>query len=235
VSRALKDVMVNLGVPPEKISVIPNGVDQEKFSPLDKKIAMQRLNLPEGKIIFSAGTLRRLKGFDILIHSVRKILTKSRDKRIYLIIAGEGKVRQDLESLIVQHSLGEHVHLVGAKSQDDLKLYYNAADVFCLASSREGWPNVIMEALACGTPVVATNVGGIPEIITSDRLGMLAKRHPDDFSEQIETALNKTWDHQYISTHMQDYTWNRIASALSHQFESVLGEKKEPSLIEEQL
>ena len=87
-----------------------------------------------------------------------------------------GKLQRELEQLIDSLGLGEHVYLAGAIPHQELYFWYSAADLFCLASSREGWPNVVLEALASGTPVVATDIWGIPEIICSDKLGILTKR-----------------------------------------------------------
>ena len=99
---------------------------------------------------------------------------------------------------------------------------YSAADLFCLASSREGWPNVLLESLACGTPEVATSVGGIPEIICSDRIGLLTKQSEREVAEGVSLALKKSWLSDSIVQYAREHTWDRLARSVFHVFESVL-------------
>ncbi|HXX56342.1 MAG TPA: glycosyltransferase, partial [Candidatus Nitrosotalea sp.] len=89
--------------------------------------------------------------------------------------------------------------------------WFSAADLSCLVSSREGWPNVIQESLACGTPVLATRLWGAPEIIVSDELGLLVAQEKDAISAGLEAALKKNWDRKFIAAHAGKRTWETVA------------------------
>jgi glycosyltransferase involved in cell wall biosynthesis len=127
--------------------------------------------------------------------------------------------------MISSAHLSQRVHLVGAVPHEELALWYNAADIFCLASSQEGYPNVLLESLACGTPVVATSVGGIPEIIHSDAIGFLTERDEWDIAEKLCLALNKTWHSDAIVRYAQEHTWNRVTRSVFGVFASVLNSR----------
>jgi len=228
VCQALKEAMVNLEIPEEKITVIPNGVDVKKFHPHAKEDARKELGLPHERIILSVGGLIPRKGFDFLIRAL-KILSQDRgEKNLHLIIVGEGSSRGELMKLAASLNVAERVHLVGAIPHQELYLWYSAADLFCLASSREGWPNVVLEALACGTPVVATDVWGTPEIIRSDTVGFLTRRDEGAIAEKISHALRKSWLPGAIIRYAGAHTWERAALSLRRVFESVLAGVKSP-------
>ncbi|PWT94293.1 MAG: glycosyl transferase family 1, partial [Acidobacteria bacterium] len=164
VAQSLKDLMIGLGCPGEKITVIGNGVDPVKFKPEPRCTARQELGLPtENAIVLSVGQLLELKGFHILIDAM--VGLRRLRPNLTLVIVGEGPYRPRLEKQIRNLALEENVRLVGARPHEQLSQWYSAADVFCLASSREGWANVVMEAMACGCPVIATPVGGTAEIV----------------------------------------------------------------------
>lgn len=212
VSQALKTRIVGLGIPDRKVTVIPNGVDLEKFHPMDKTAARQRLGLPgDKKVLLSVGGLDSVKGFDRLIQAVRILIDEFGADDILLLIAGEGGLRRKLLSMVTAQSLEAHVRLVGAVPHEELRTWYSAADLFCLASRSEGWPNVVLESLACGTPVIATAVGGIPEIITSDSLGLLVHSGERQIAAQIHNAFCKEWRRTDIASAMKDRTWDRVA------------------------
>jgi len=223
VSQSLKDAMLALHIPEEQIIVIANGVDTEKFYPFSKGEARRKLRLPHHKrILLSVGRLVPLKGFDLLIKALKLLFEERHEQDLYLVIVGEGSCRKELEHLIDTLGLCEHVSLVGAIPHQELYFWYSAADLFCLASSKEGWPNVVLEALASGTPVVATDVGGIPEIICSDRLGILTKRDERELAAGIAAALKKSWQSDALVQYARDQTWDSVASAVLHTFQTVL-------------
>jgi glycosyltransferase involved in cell wall biosynthesis len=222
VSQALKDAMTRLDIPGEKISVIPNGVDIGKFYPLSRDAARDRLNLPPGKMMLSVGGLTPTKRFDLLIKALKMLLDDYHEKDLYLVIVGEGKSRNQLKGLVSSLQLDDHVRFMGAIPHQEMYVCYSAADLFCLTSEREGWPNVILESLACGTPVVATNVGGVPEIIRSDEVGLLTKRNERDIAQTILRALHKPWRSESLVQYAQGQAWDKAAQALYHLFESVL-------------
>ena len=223
VSQALKDRMVEIGAESRKVSVIPNGIDLKHFYPKDRIEARRSLGLEEdAKVIFSVGALIPLKGHDVILEALQKLVRKV--KGLHLYVVGEGPQRGFLESKAREMNLAAHVNFVGQRPNKELGAWYNASDVFCLASSREGWANVIMEALACGTPVVATKVGGSPEILTTPDIGSLVERNPDAIAEGLLLAFNREWDRAKIHRHVAGRTWHRVAIEVEDVFKRVLAE-----------
>jgi glycosyltransferase involved in cell wall biosynthesis len=222
VSRALREAMVRLGVPEEKITVVPNGVDLEKFHPFPREEARKLLGLPHKRVILSVGGLVARKRFDLLIQAFNLLSTEFHEHDLYLAIVGEGACRRELEALISALDLGQQVHLAGNIPHHELYLWYSAADLFCLASSREGWPNVLLESLACGTPVVATNVWGIPEVIPSDHLGLLTRPSAREIAQTIALALKRPWQPGTLRQYAGEHTWDRAACSVLRVFEALL-------------
>ncbi|MEW6378713.1 MAG: glycosyltransferase family 4 protein [bacterium] len=221
VCNALKQEMTDLGIDEKKISVIPNGVDIDIFYPIDKEEARRKLLINQDhKVIVSVGSLIPRKGFHIILETLPGLI--QRDAKIHLYIIGEGHYRSSLEKQIKDLHLDRHVTLVGEVANDELKFWYSSADVFCLASSREGWANVIMESLACGTPVVATRVYGAPEIITSAAVGILVDSTPQSLSEGLKTALETAWNRESIHAHVKNRTWFTVADEVKSIFDMVL-------------
>ncbi|MCP4672188.1 MAG: glycosyltransferase family 4 protein [Desulfobacula sp.] len=221
VCNALKDVMVDLGANPGKTRVIPNGIHIEKFYPENKNESRKLFSLHENKkIIFSVGSLIPRKGHHLVIDAMPELIDKMPD--IHFFIAGEGEYRKTLEKKISELRLKDHITLLGHIPNSDLRKWYSASDIFCLASSREGWANVIMESMACGTPVVATNVWGAPEIITSQNLGLLVSRDIGSITKGLEKALTKNWDRELIAEHVATRTWEVVAKEVKDVFNTVL-------------
>jgi teichuronic acid biosynthesis glycosyltransferase TuaC len=211
VSAALKNAITDLGVPADKTAVIPNGVNVERFGPIERAVARDRLGLPRQiKIVVSVGSLTGVKNHHLLISAFARSFANRPDIRLYVL--GEGPLLRDLQDLI--HKLGgeQQMFLMGMRPNEELANWFNAADLSCLASSREGWPNVVMESLACGTPVVATRVGGIPEIITSEELGILVEQNIDSLATGLELGLRRDWNRAIMASHAQARSWDQVAS-----------------------
>jgi glycosyltransferase involved in cell wall biosynthesis len=223
VADKLKRTMVELGIPESKITTIANGVNSKIFHPISQEMARKRLKLPNKRIILSVGNLTSNKGFDLLIKSVEILRSQFGRRDIHLAIVGDGVGRTALAKMIRSMDLDGEISLVGSVNHSELPLWYSAADVFCLASKDEGWPNVIMESLACGTPVVATRVGGIPEIIDSKEIGYLVKRDESEIARAIQDSLQKAWRTEVIVGYARQHSWCDRAVALRHVFETVLG------------
>lgn len=116
-----------------------------------------------------------------------------------------------------------NVKLLGSKAHETLFQWYSAAQLFCLPSTTEGWPNVIFESLACGTPVVAYRAGGVPEIITSDDFGILVEeRSRKAFASAIIRGLDKKWNAKKMLEYANNNTWVQVAQLVKDLFESVL-------------
>jgi glycosyltransferase involved in cell wall biosynthesis len=221
VSDALKEAMVRLGVDPGKIRVIPNGVDAERFRLMDRDEAKSKLNLPpEVPLLVSVGALIRPKGHLTLIRAFARIAPRHPELKLYIL--GEGPLRSELDSLIRELKLQDRVRLLGKRPNDELPQWFNAAEVSLLTSEREGWPNVLTESLACGTPVVATRVGGVPEILHSPELGILVDQAVDSVADGLERALLKKWDREAISTQTRARTWSTVAGEVEDVFSEQL-------------
>jgi glycosyltransferase involved in cell wall biosynthesis len=207
VSRALKNKMVENGVPDDKISVITNGVDNEVFKPLDKEQCRKTLGITSsGKAILFVGNLVRGKGIEDLVDAFSGMSERIGDSR--LMIIGDGPLKNSLKRRIDKAGLKGKVNFTGKQRHDSIPLWMNACDVFCLPSHNEGCPNVVLEAMACGAPIVATNVGGIPELIVPGIDGELVPaREPKALSAAIESVLNRSKEPKDRTTPPRVQNW----------------------------
>lgn len=170
VCQALKDGLIELGVAGDKITVLRNGVDLTRFRPAARESVRRELAI-ERRTLLSVGWLITRKRHDLAIHALATLP----DCR--LLIIGTGPEESALRALAQQLGVQERVSFVGHVAQADLHRYYTAADVLLLCSEREGWANVLLESMACGTPVAATNVGGTAEVVTTAAAGVLICEH----------------------------------------------------------
>lgn len=166
VSAALKQTIVSLGVTADKIEVLRNGVDLELFHPEDRAAARVKLGANRFALA-SVGNLIPEKGHHLAIEALRDLPDAE------LFIAGGGPEAARLGALAVSMGVADRMRLLGVLPQAELRSLYSASDALVLASAREGWPNVLLEAMACGTPVVAPAVGGIAEIVGAPEAGVL--------------------------------------------------------------
>lgn len=212
VSRSLERRAVELGAPRDRVTVVPNGVDVARFRPLDRAGAREGLGLPaEGRVLLAVARLDAVKGLDFLLEAVAALraLPEGADATLHLV--GEGPERRTLEAAIARLRLGSVVTLHGAAAPETLPLWYAAADVVCLTSHSEGCPNVVTEALACGRPVVATAVGGVPDLVREGENGyLLSTRDPALAAEQLVRALAGTWSPDAIAARGRR-SWDAVA------------------------
>ena len=166
VCAALRDRLVELGAEGEKITVLRNGVDLGRFSPCDR-VAVRTALKVRGPVLLSVGNLIELKGHHLIIDALRDLPGHT------LMIIGSGPERQALERRALEQGVAERTRFIGLVPQAELRQYYAAADALVLASSREGWANVLLESMACGTPVLATRVWGTPEVVAAPAAGVL--------------------------------------------------------------
>ena len=166
VSAALCRRMVELGAAQDKVTTLRNGVETQLFRPVDRQAARAALGLARPTLV-SVGLLIPRKGHDRTIAAMAELPDHE------LIILGEGPERGRLEAQIAALGLGGRVRLLGARPHAELPQYYGAADAMILASSREGWANVLLESMACGTPVVASNIPGNPEVVAAPEAGLV--------------------------------------------------------------
>lgn len=167
VSGALSQTMAEVGIPTATLMTLPNGVDLDRFHIKPQVSARIELGWPAGPTLLFVGNLVENKGLHIAIEALTLL------PGFRLVVAGEGPQHQALAVMAQRRDLTARVQFLGRVEQDQLARCYSAADILVLPSSREGWPNVLLESMACGTPVVATNVGGVPEILTTRDAGRL--------------------------------------------------------------
>jgi teichuronic acid biosynthesis glycosyltransferase TuaC len=223
VSQGLKDAMVEIGCPPHKVTVIGNGVDSVKFRPRHQAEMRRLLGLPAKRpILLSIGNLSENKGFHILIDALSSLRLHRAD--VLLVIIGEGVYKSYLERKIRNLGLEDNVKLIGSQPHDQLSAWYSAADVFCLASATEGWPNVIMEAMACGRPVIATRSAA--PMLNAPQLGILVERTPQEFQHAMEQALDRKWDHELIVEHARSNGWDKVAQRVLSVFSDVVAQSR---------
>lgn len=222
VSQSLADRMLANGARSDTLTVIPNGIDPTVMCRVDRHLAREKLQLrADAKILLSVGNLVELKGHHILIEALGMLKKQNRlDFETYII--GRGADRNKLQRQIESLELTAQVHLWGEVDNTELKYWYSAADVSFLGSSREGWPNAVCESLACGTPVVATDVNGIPEILTRPDYGLIVKRSADDFAAGVVKALATSWDRDVITAYGQRRTWTAVADEVFNVFDTVI-------------
>lgn len=189
---------------------IPNGFNPERLKIIEREVARAKLGLKDdARVIFSLGSLIERKGFNYLIDAMHFVIKKRKD--IMCFIGGSGPLKKRLQQQINRLGLQEHVKLLGYIPDDQLALWMNAADLFVLPSLSESFGLVVLEAMAVGTPVVATVNGGSEEIITSEDYGLLCPpADPECLAEKILIALEKKWDREKIRNYAGGFTWNKI-------------------------
>jgi len=228
VSESLRQFAITLGAEPGRVKTIPNGVDITRFFVRDQMENRKKHGLPlHRKIVLSAGHLIELKGHHHVVLALKRLREQSVDADL-VIVGGCGEVqsyKSEIHRTIADSGLQDHVRLLGEVAQEVLSELMAAADVFCLASSREGWPNVVNESLACGVPVVATNVGAIPEMIRSDKYGLIVQPG-DDFALQdaLRAALCRDWDHSAIAAWGQSRSWDQVANDVLQEIRQMVRE-----------
>ena len=206
VSHALKKQMQKLGVPEEKITVLRNGVDLETFKILPD-VRKQRQG--ETKQLISVGNLIELKGHHLVIEALQEL------PNVELNIVGEGPKEAELKQLASHLDVGDRVHFLGYKTHQQLAELYNQADALILASSREGMPNVLLEAMACGTPVIATNVGGVAEVVTEKPAGIVVSSRTKQAIEiAIEELFSENSKTRETRCCAEQFSWTNTSKGL---------------------
>lgn len=217
VCGALTEALRDLGAPPERLHVLRNGVDLERFSPIDPGAARAKLGLEPGRWLVSVGWLIERKGHDLAIRALPAL------PGVRLAIVGEGELRAGLESLAHQLGVADRVRFVGAVPQTALREWYSAADALTLCSSREGWANVLLEAMACGTPVVATSIWGTPEVVQTRTAGrLLPARTPEALAAAVQDLFADYPDRAAVRAYAEGFGWDDTTRGQLALFRSML-------------
>ncbi|MHB1142289.1 MAG: glycosyltransferase [Sulfuricaulis sp.] len=215
VSVALVEFIKAMGIEPEKLSFIGNGVDSDKFYlPESRSVQSlrQRLGLlADRKYLLFVGRLHPVKGLACLLEAL-SLLNSRGSLDFDTILIGEGALRAECERYISEHDLTGKVRLVGEIPHANVHEWLQACDVLCLPSLMEGMPNVVLEAQACGVPVVASRVGGIPAMVGPQTGTLVDPQNPNQLAEALEHALRITWDRQAIARTAGLQSWETVAS-----------------------
>ncbi len=214
VSQDLANKVISLGSLPENTHVIYDGVNHDRFKPINQQYCRDQCGLKQNlRIILYVGNLLNTKGCLDLVESFS--LVKQQIPDVILLYVGKGDdCAKNISKLATQRGINEAVHILGTKTHDEIAIWMNASNIVVLPSYNEGVPNVLLEAMACGVPVVATNVGGIPEVVP-DYAGVLIK--PGDralLADALIAALSRSWDTTHLIDYMLKFSWEKNISEL---------------------
>ncbi|HYZ61997.1 MAG TPA: glycosyltransferase family 4 protein [Acetobacteraceae bacterium] len=218
VSAGLRQAMLRLGADPEKVTVLRNGVDLRLFRALDRDAIRAELGLT-GPVLLSVGHLIARKRHHFAIEALARL------PEWRLLILGEGPERGALEALARRLGVEARVDFKGALPHAVLPRLYNAADVLILASSREGWANVLLEAMACGTPVVASDIPGNPEVVQAAEAGAIVSQNtPECFADTIRALYANRPSREATRAYAEEFSWDATSAGQLALFRRVLAE-----------
>ena len=220
VADALRNDLIEMGAPAEKITTLRNGVDLDMFRPLHREEIRRDLDL-SGPVLASVGHLIERKGHHLVIDALTNIPDAT------LLIAGDGEERSALKKQAKRLGLRDRVRFFGALPHAELADIYNAADALVLASSREGWANVLLEALACGAPCIATNAGGNAEVISAPAAGVvLPARSAEAIAAAAKKLLAAPPDRRAARAHAVAHSWRATADGMQRIFTELAGKAR---------
>lgn len=222
VSAALRDRLSSLGADCSRIDVLRNGVDCEFFKPSpNRKESRDALDL-QGITLLSVGNLIELKGHHLVIQALANL-----PDEVNLLIVGGGPMETELRELVVKLGLQSRVRFDGLLPQDELVKRYAAADCLVLASSREGLPNVVLEAMASGTPVIATDAGGIPEVVDNSVGYLLTERSIEAITTAVMNIKDRLPSRESVRQHAERFNWTETSRGQQQLFTRIIEEKNQ--------
>lgn len=217
VCAALVDVLRDWGIDEHRLHVMRNGVDLQRFKPQPLADARCALGIKAAPVLLSVGHLIERKGHHLVIGAMPAVIRRHPNAHLYVL--GEGEERARLEAMVVAMDLKKHVTLTGALPNDRLATWYSAADMLVLASSREGWANVLLEAMACGAPVAATRIWGTPEVVADDAVGLLfERRDSESLAQGIVELLGRPRDRAAVRRYAEAFGWGPTSAAQTELF-----------------
>ena len=221
VSTGLAEAAIELGADPARVSVIPNGVDAETFNIKDKNTCRKDLGLPEDKkILVTVAHLGHRKGH----HEVIRALAGLPEDVCLVLVGGpaQGGTHETIMAEAEKSGVEKRVILAGPQPYDQVARYFSAADVSVLASYREGCPNAVLESLACGTPVVATDVGAVRDILPVPGAGCIVPRKQvEPLKEGIKKVLSTKWDTESVLEASKVRSWDQVALEVAAVFQKI--------------
>lgn len=226
VSDSLRRLAIELGTRESTTEVVGNGIDTARFYPIQRDAARRRYKLPlDALVLISVGGLVERKGMHRVIACLPALIESHPDLH-YLIVGGasaEGDMRAELDAQVAALGLADRVHFLGTLAPDELKWPLSAADVFVLATRNEGWANVFLEAMACGLPVVSTDVGGNAEVVCRPELGrIVAFGDAQALQHALDDALNTSWDRAAIIEYAHANQWDKRVAQLLRAYDTIL-------------
>src|SRR5581483_11134168 len=212
------------GVERDRVAVVSNGIDPELFHPRDRAASRAAMGLPpDGKRLLYVGRLERAKGVVDLLDAFARLAPRRPD--LALTLVGDGGARAECEQLAAR--IGEQVVIAGARPLAEVPLWIGARDLLTLPSWNEGTPNVLLEALACGRPVVATRVGGIPDVVSAPSLGELVPaKDPAALAGALERVADGAHDAAAIAKLGARGGWADSAAKLLAVLEEAVGRRE---------
>jgi len=216
VSQAMRQSMAAMGMDADKITVHYTGVDLDHFGIVDREEAKTALGV-SGKIVLCVGALIPRKGQDLLIRALPSI------PDVTLLLAGQGQYRRTLEKLAEELKVDRRVGFLGSIPHHKLPRVFAAADVMALPSSSEGLANAWVEALACGTPIVITDVGGARELVDRPEAGRIVEREPEAIAEAISAVLADPPNRDAVRQAALRFTWTANADTLVAHLNRIAG------------
>jgi glycosyltransferase involved in cell wall biosynthesis len=224
VSRPLARLAEELGTDPSRVHWIPNGVDRTEFHPRSRSEARRTLGWDLGRpSVLFVGRLDPIKGVRLLLESIEE-LRRAGLPDVACYLAGDGPLRGEVGRRVAERGLERTVILLGPVRPDRLVLCYAAADLLCLPSVSEGSPNVVLESLATGTPVVAADVGDVAELLEGAAGGAVVReRTAPGFAEGMRSVLARSWNPETTAAIVASRGWDRVAAAQIDVYRSVLG------------
>jgi glycosyltransferase involved in cell wall biosynthesis len=207
VSRALASMAIGIGADRSNVHTLYNGVDADRFTPGDQQAARQRLRLAGGDpMLLFVGNLKRAKGCLDLLEAFPALLAVRPNARLAYV--GTGACASELLERAAALGCSAQVELIGSITHVGLGDWFRAADLLCLPSHNEGVPNVVLEAMSCGTPVVATRVGGIPEVVPAFAGVLVPPQDPASLRAALIEASERQWNATQIATHASRFRWD---------------------------
>lgn len=226
VCAALKEELVGLGAAADKITVLRNGVDLKLFHPGGRDEARATLGLAPGRFtLASVGHLIERKGHDLVISALASL------PDVDLLIAGAGPEEGALRRLAERLGVATRVRFLGALAQPQLREVYVGCDALVLASSREGWANVLLEAMACGTPVAASNVWGTPEVVARPEAGeLMPERSATDVAAAVTALRSQPRERAQTRRYAEQFSWDATTEGQLSLFRRVLAARGKGAL-----
>jgi teichuronic acid biosynthesis glycosyltransferase TuaC len=219
VCQALKDELIKISGDSnleQKVRVLRNGVDLVRFCQVDRAKVRTQLGVSRLTLL-SVGLLIPRKGHDVIIRALAAL------PEAELLVVGQGPELERLQALAQSLGVLERIRFCGAVEQDALRDYYNAADIMILASSREGWANVLLESMACGTPVIASDVWGTPEVVQSRAVGRLVPYgNPEALAVAVRQVSASRIDRSAVRAYAEQFSWDATTAGQVDLFNQIL-------------